>query len=355
MENFSTLIIFLIVTIIGVYADRLKVRFNPSGVVVCMIITAILKSMGLLPEHSAIHDIIDTYLVPCGICAFMFGSHVKSIMQHGPKLAGVFMFSAATVTLSAFLTNKIINIGFYQQDVIAMLTASYIGGAANFLFMSKFLEFDHKNILAILMAADNLVMATYFVFIGLIGEARPEQPSRILINKIEWKQYSRALAVIVCITFPILYIAQFFPEYQYLKYVILTVSAIAITNLFPSFTSDIKEAHFIGNIFFMLFFCAIGTGVNFDLTGSTMHGLLLCAGLLVAIHFMLLYVFGRLLLKIDMEHLIIASNACLGGSSTAVAFAKSKHWHHMITTAAIMGVIGYATANFIAISVRYVM
>lgn len=353
VENISVLVIFSVISMIGIYVDGLKTKFNPSGLVVCMILAAALRTLDLLPSSSLTHDIIDDYLVPFGICAFLFGSNLKSILMHGSQMLTVFSVSAATVVVAALATNYFLDIGPYQQEVIAMLNASYIGGSANLVFMSKFLEFDYSQIFAALIAVDNIVMALYFVFIGFIGETRPEHPPATKINKIRWKQYIRAMIVIACITLPILYLFSFVGTHQYLKFVALTIVTILCTNLMPSLTSDIKEAHSMGNVFFMLFFCGIGTGVNFDIAGSVMRNLFLCASMMVSIHCILLYIIGRLIMKIDMEYLIITSNACLGGSSTSVAFAKSKHWHHLITTAAIMGVIGYSIANFISMILLY--
>jgi uncharacterized membrane protein len=48
--------------------------------------------------------------------------------------------------------------------------------------------------------------------------------------------------------------------------------------------------------------------------------------------------------------LLLASNACVGGPTTAAGMATTKGWHQLLVPAILMGVTGYAVATFASIA-----
>ena len=53
---------------------------------------------------------------------------------------------------------------------------------------------------------------------------------------------------------------------------------------------------------------------------------------------------------IDLAELIIASNANIGGPTTAAAMASSKQWNKLVTPAILCGTLGYVIATFIGVA-----
>jgi uncharacterized membrane protein len=72
--------------------------------------------------------------------------------------------------------------------------------------------------------------------------------------------------------------------------------------------------------------------------------------ILVGIHALIVFGFGKWL-KIDVEMLAVASQATVGGPSTALALASSKRWFSLITPGVLMGLLGYSIGNYIGIMV----
>jgi uncharacterized membrane protein len=58
---------------------------------------------------------------------------------------------------------------------------------------------------------------------------------------------------------------------------------------------------------------------------------------------------GRFVMKLPKKELYLASNANVGGPTTAAAMALSKNWNTLIIPALLVGTIGYATATFIGV------
>jgi uncharacterized membrane protein len=55
----------------------------------------------------------------------------------------------------------------------------------------------------------------------------------------------------------------------------------------------------------------------------------------------------------DLSEILIASNANIGGPSTAAAMAGVFRWKQLVTPAVLAGTMGYIIANFLASSLGF--
>ena len=76
----------------------------------------------------------------------------------------------------------------------------------------------------------------------------------------------------------------------------------------------------------------------------------LFAALILSVHLVVILVAGRLL-RLDLSEIVIASNANMGGPTTAAAMAVARRWNTLITPAILCGTLGYAVATFIGAAV----
>ncbi len=53
--------------------------------------------------------------------------------------------------------------------------------------------------------------------------------------------------------------------------------------------------------------------------------------------------------KFNLEDAILASNACIGGPTTAAAMAVSKGWTKLIAPIMLIGTLGYVIGNYCGI------
>ena len=61
---------------------------------------------------------------------------------------------------------------------------------------------------------------------------------------------------------------------------------------------------------------------------------------------------GRLL-RLDLAEIVIASNANMGGPTSAAAMAVARRWDTLVIPAILCGTLGYATATFIGVAVGH--
>jgi uncharacterized membrane protein len=58
-------------------------------------------------------------------------------------------------------------------------------------------------------------------------------------------------------------------------------------------------------------------------------------------------------MRLDLFELIIASNANVGGPTTAAAMAVARRWDRLVLPAILCGTLGYAVANFIGVALGH--
>lgn len=97
----------------------------------------------------------------------------------------------------------------------------------------------------------------------------------------------------------------------------------------------------------MLFFATIGSSAGTLGALRDCHWLLAFIGVQLGVHLAVCLGVGRLLLRLPMRSVLIASNANVGGSATAAAMASSKGWADMVQPAMLTGSLGYAVATAI--------
>ena len=61
------------------------------------------------------------------------------------------------------------------------------------------------------------------------------------------------------------------------------------------------------------------------------------------------------LLKYDLEEIILASNANIGGPTTAVAMAVSKGWSKLIGPVLLVGTLGYVIGTYFGLVVGSIL
>ena len=110
----------------------------------------------------------------------------------------------------------------------------------------------------------------------------------------------------------------------------------------------------LGNFLLHLFFAVLGAGTVLSTLIGQGPVFFLFLVILVAIHALVVFGIGRWR-KIEIETLSVASQACVGGPSTALALAISKQWRALVTPAVLIGVLGYAIGNYAGVGMAFLL
>lgn len=97
-----------------------------------------------------------------------------------------------------------------------------------------------------------------------------------------------------------------------------------------------------------VFFAAVGANGSITQVAQNAPALFLFAFLQVFMHLGLLLGFGKMT-SWSLRSMLLASNANVGGPTTAAGMAASKGWKSSIVPSLLIGTLGYTIATFVAL------
>lgn len=131
---------------------------------------------------------------------------------------------------------------------------------------------------------------------------------------------------------------------------ISTLTVLAAT-AFPKFFSKLSETGTaLGVMFVQMFFACSGAAGSIRMVLEQAPALFAFSALQIGVHFGTLMAIGRGILRLPNKELYLASNANVGGPTTAAAMAQAKEWKTLVLPALLIGILGYATATALALS-----
>lgn len=354
-----------------------------TGAIIALIGAITLANLKIIPTTSVVYDTVWDYVVPVAIPLLLLKADLKKIKKESGKMFGIFHISAfGTIVgtfVSAFVFASIIP---YVAEIAGMMTGSYIGGGVNFVAMTSSFS-TPENITNATIVADNLVMVVYFFIVMAIPsigifkkwgmatkEGTKEGGSSNYWTKKEISlkdiAVSLAVAFLVACTSNLLasFISTIIPDIngftKILKsifgnmYLIMTTLMLIVATVFSKQLEEVNGAEEIGTFLIYLFFVVLGVPASIsEIIKNGVFILLFCV-LAVIIHLIVTLVLGKLL-KCKLDELLLASNACIGGPTTAVAMAIAKGWNGLIVPVMVSGVWGYVLGNYAGIIVGNVL
>lgn len=358
-----------------------------SGAIIALIGAIILSNTGIIPTASPVYDAIWTFIIPLAIPLLLFHVNFKRIWKESGRLLIIFLISSigtvAGVIISFFLLKDHIPV---LDKLGAMLSASYIGGGVNFAAMAAKFEAPGEMVSSAVVA-DNLMMAIYFIVLMMIPamgffRRRLRAPH---VEKVEsggvreegktlaesfWERKDISLKdialsvgtafLLVVVSFKIAaFMDGLIPSGEdtsfflnllnglfgdnYLMLTTLTFLALA---LFPRYFESINGSQEIGTFLIYLFFVVIGIPASIPLIVQNAPLLLVFVFIIVVVNLAVSLTAGKLL-KYNLEEILLASNANVGGPTTAAAMAIAKGWKDLIGPILVVGTLGYIIGNYV--------
>lgn len=136
------------------------------------------------------------------------------------------------------------------------------------------------------------------------------------------------------------------------KYLLLSTLTFLVIYLFPSYFKNISGSQEIGTYFIYIFFVVIGVPASIPLIVEKAPLLILFV-LIVGLSNLIVGLLLGKVFKIDLEHILLASNATVGGPTTASAMAIAKGWGSLVGPILVVGTLGYIIGNYIGFALGY--
>lgn len=334
-----------------------------------ILICALLSNLGVIPsamDGSPVYDGVFLYLAPLGIFITMLEVDLKSIKKAGFPLLMMFLLgSLATVIgvlVSWFLVNPAVQIGEFAPAIAGMFTGTYIGGSINFNAIALHYEVNQSgNLYAAATVVDNLIGTPWIIATLILPKylqklfPRKKLASSHAGDKSQGIEYVSisSLASLLALGFLGITVSKvlvgWFPQVP--EIMILTTLALILAQ-FPS-VQQLYGKHTVGFFMILIFLAVIGTLCDFGAlaqTGELAGTLMLFVGLLVLIHGLVIFGVGALL-KMDWDVIAVASQANVGGNTTAIASAESLNRPDLLLPGMLVGSLGNALGTYVGFAV----
>jgi len=349
-----------------------------SAPLATMALALVAANVGFIPFYSPIYTMVNRFLVPLAVPLLLFDSDLKRVINDTGTLLAAFCvgaFATVLATLVAFPLIPLTNIGpDMGWRVACALAARHIGGAINFVAVAETLNIGGDAVAAAI-AADNVVVALYFAFLFSIAKPGEDDAPATAENTDEVKDETigtiselavedekspstitlPTLAISVSVASSLVTAGSFLtrallPAGTSSLPLISALTVVAAT-LFPSFFSKLSETGTaLGVVFVQMFFACSGAAGSIRMVFEKAPSLFAFSALQIGIHFGTLMAIGRGIFKLPKRELYLASNANVGGPTTAAAMAQAKEWKQLVLPALLIGILGYATATALALS-----
>ena len=362
--------ILFLVAALSLWAEKTKIGSKLSAVVVAIIIAFILSNLSIIPTEAPAYDIVWSYMVPLAIPLLLFKANLRKIIKEaGPTLIA-FIFGAIGTIIGTFISFKIFPLGSEGWKLAGIFCSTYIGGSMNYVATAAALQMHAGDLLTAGVAADNLVMAAYFVILFAI-------PSSIFLKKLfpakhdekantsnsatileEMKRpdlinMAKGLAAGLVICAAGFRLSELI-SIQGSGILIITALVVSLATIFPKQIGTIEGADQIGSLLMQVFFVVIGASANIYVVLRVGPILFFFAAVILLVHLLFILITSKFF-KLDLAEIVIASNANMGGPTTAAAMAVAKRWNDLVIPAVLCGTLGYAIATFIGVALGNIL
>lgn len=340
-----------------------------------IVITAATANLGVIPTYSdkvLVYQGVFTYLAPLAIFWLLLGVDLKSVLKAGASMIGLFLVGSLGTMLGVISGMWIINgetqFGELYHALGGMFTGTYTGGSINFNAIALHFRVVEQGILYAGATAVDAIMTTIWMAVTLVlprilgrQHIKKNDPSSlkklVSISKdvkesetIQPLDLGILLAAGAVSLFCSNWIAAFAQDHFGIRIpsiLILTTIALIMAQI-PA-VARLRGARVLGMFSVYLFLAVIGALCDIHSLqeiGRLGTMLFFFATIIIIVHGTL--VFGAAaVFRLDPDIAAVASQANIGGSTSALALAQSRGRNDLVLPAILVGALGNAIGTYL--------
>lgn len=379
--------VYILAVLLGILAGVFRIGQTAAGarffkiipaILFCYFVPALFSNIGLLPTDSPTYGWVKSYILPCSLVLLILALDLKALIGLGPKALILMLAGTAGVVIGGPLALLIMQ-HWLPADAwqgLGSLSGSWIGGAANFLFLQEYTGATGGMIGTMIVV--DVVVASVWMGVLLYFSGRHERIDAWLkadasaIRRLEdsmtafqaqvkrvagTTDYLVMLAIAFGGTWLALYLAKELPviglnpkepiiDETAWKYIVVTGIGILLS-LTPLRNYEGAGASRLGSAMIFLLVACIGAGADFQKVMECPQFVI--AGFIwMAVHaaFMLVVCW---LLRAPVFFMAVASQANIGGAASAPVVASAFH-PALAPVGALLAEAGYVLGTYAGIA-----
>ncbi len=388
-NHWALLAVLFAATAVAIWLEqKYKWASKISGAIITLVTALVLVNLHVIPDSSPVFDdIVWGYAVPLAIPLLLLQTNIRKIWKETGRFLLIFLIGAAGTVAGTVLATLLLG-GAVKglPGAAAMMTGSYIGGGVNFTAIADAFHVN-SSLISATTVADNLNMALYFlILLGIAGSAffrkhyshphidevasRGKGDTETLAKQywtrknVSLKDIAFDLAYAAAVVFLSRLAGGFFagliPKDNWFtgmlntffgsQYVWITNFSVVFATCFHKQADEMHGARELGTWLIYLFFFVIGVPASIGVLIRNAPILLLFCMIIVLANMAFCFLGGKLL-KFGLEDIILASNANIGGPTTAAGMAISQGWVKLIGPCMLVGTFGYVIGTWLGVLV----
>ncbi|MBN8826493.1 MULTISPECIES: DUF819 family protein [unclassified Spirosoma] len=351
-----------------------KPGFRQIGTALLVIlVTAVEANLGAIPtSETPVYEGIFSYIAPFSLFLLLLSVNLKDLRKAGLPMLTMFLIGSSgtiigvLVSVWAFSAPQTVGSLFYA--LAGMFTGTYIGGSINFHAVALHYGVSKAgNLFIAATAADNIMTALWMiatlalpVFLQrrfprqrpIASKDQGTSPAEDLFSDSE-TMTPNDLALLLALGFGSIFLskqlAALFPVIPFV--LVLTTIALALAQF--RVINSLRGSRLLGLFGIYIFlavigaYCDIAALIRDGQLAFVLFGMIL---LLVLIHALIVFGIGALFRQ-DWDILGIASQANIGGATSALALARSLNRPDLQLPAVLVGTLGNAIGTYLGILV----
>lgn len=334
-----------------------------SAPLVTMALALISANCGIVPLVSPIYRITNEYLVPLAVPLLLFDSDLRKVWKDTGKLLPAFGVGAFATLIGTVVA--ILLLPHIPATVATALCARHIGGAINFVAVAETVGLE-GSLVSAAIAADNMVVALYFAILFGLGKSEHkdkvkemDQTLSLATKESEQSITLTTMALSAAASSGLVLVGKWLTKLILptgtSSLPLISLLTVVVATIFRSIQRLSSTGTAIGIGLIQMFFAASGASGSVWMVLREAPSLFIFSLVQISVHFGVLMGLGRGLMGLPRKELLLASNANVGGPTTAAAMATAKGWQSLILPALLVGMLGYATATGLALAVLPVL
>ena len=367
IEGVYILMMLSAMVLLSEWLQKVRIFRMFGAALLVIILTAIIANLGLIPTSgNPVYSAIFDYIAPASIFLLLLDVNLRELRKAGFPMLLMFGIGTVGTTVGVLVAKLLVHdnplFGGAYHAIAGMIAGTYTGGSINFNAVALYYDVMENGLLfASTTAVDNIITAIWmFVTISAPVLLKRLQVSGKRKQTItETRDHSLFqlnildTSILVFLTVFSLWASEVTANYFSARGIvvpsILIITTLALIFAQIPLVSRLSGGRLLGSWLVFLFLAVVGAYCDFAALREAGHlaGILfvfIC--IVVAVHGLFMFVGGKWIIR-DWDIAAIASQANIGGSTTAMALAQNFGRHELVLPAIIVGSLGNAVGTYI--------